>query len=143
MSIEKFTIPVLTTSNYSAWAIQMEHILCVQSVWEVVSGDEKEPKKNDPKYAPLKSILKPISNPPLISFFPPSSNFPSIKTARSIKTRSTGQTLYSSPTCRKLSLKNIRSTRSLPSFGIHFKNVMLPGRRSAGFQLVATLPTRT
>ena len=51
MSIEKFTIPVLTTSNYSAWAIQMEHILCVQSIWEVVSGDEKEPKKNDPKYA--------------------------------------------------------------------------------------------
>jgi len=42
MTTDKFTIPVLTTSNYSAWAMQIEHILAVQGVWEVVSGDEKE-----------------------------------------------------------------------------------------------------
>ena len=50
MSTDKFTIPVLTTSNYSAWATQIEHILCVHGVWEVVSGTEEEPKEDDPKY---------------------------------------------------------------------------------------------
>ena len=50
MSIDKFTIPVLITSNYSAWATQIEHILCVHGVWEVVSGTEEEPKEDDPKY---------------------------------------------------------------------------------------------
>ena len=50
MSTDKFTIPVLTTSNYSAWATQIEHILCVHGVWEVVSGTENEPHEDDPKY---------------------------------------------------------------------------------------------
>src|SRR5436190_7145747 len=48
MSTDKFT--VLTASNYSAWATQMKHILSVHDVWDVVSGDEKEPKEDDPKY---------------------------------------------------------------------------------------------
>ena len=50
MSIDKFIIPVFIISNYSTWATQIEHILCVHDVWEIVSGTEKEPKENDPKY---------------------------------------------------------------------------------------------
>jgi len=45
MTTDKFTIPALTPSNYSAWATQIEHILAVQGVWEVVSGDENEPQQ--------------------------------------------------------------------------------------------------
>ena len=45
MTTDKFTIPVLTASNYSAWAMQIEHILAIQGVWEVISGDEKEPQQ--------------------------------------------------------------------------------------------------
>ena len=50
MSIDKFIIPVLIISNYSAWATQIEHILCVHDVWEIVSGTEEEPKEDDLKY---------------------------------------------------------------------------------------------
>jgi len=50
MSIDKFIIPVLITSNYSVWATQIEHILYVHDVWEIISDTEKKPKENDSKY---------------------------------------------------------------------------------------------
>ena len=50
MSIDKFIIPVLITSNYSAWATQIEHILCVHGVWKIVFDIEKKSKENDSKY---------------------------------------------------------------------------------------------
>jgi len=38
---EKYTIPLLSRSNYSAWSVQIEMILREKKIWKVVNGEEK------------------------------------------------------------------------------------------------------
>src|SRR4030095_14944996 len=47
---EKYNIPLLNSSNYMAWAVQMEMILREKRVWKVVTREEKQPNPNDEKY---------------------------------------------------------------------------------------------
>ena len=47
---EKYTIPLLSGSNYSAWSVQIEMILREKKIWKVVNGEEKKPAPDDDKY---------------------------------------------------------------------------------------------
>ena len=47
---EKYTIPLLSGSNYSAWSVQIEMILREKKIWKVVNGEEKKPVPDDDKY---------------------------------------------------------------------------------------------
>ena len=47
---EKYTIPLLNGSNYSAWSVQIEMILREKKIWKVVNGEEKKPVPDDDKY---------------------------------------------------------------------------------------------
>ncbi len=47
---EKYTIPLLSRSNYSAWSVQIEMILREKKIWKVVNGEEKKPVPDDDKY---------------------------------------------------------------------------------------------
>lgn len=40
------TCPMLTTTNYTVWAIRMKLLLDVHEVWEAVEGETTEKKKN-------------------------------------------------------------------------------------------------
>jgi len=50
MTSEKYNIPLLNSSNYVAWAVQIEMILREKRVWKVVTGEEKKPNPDDEKY---------------------------------------------------------------------------------------------
>ncbi len=47
---KKYTIPLLSGSNYSAWSVQIEMILREKKIWKVVNGEEKKPAPDDDKY---------------------------------------------------------------------------------------------
>ena len=49
---EKYNIPLLNASNYSAWSIQIEMILKEKKAWKAVKGEEATRDPNDRKYTP-------------------------------------------------------------------------------------------
>jgi hypothetical protein len=145
MSNDKFIIPALVASNYSAWATQMEHVLCFQGVWDVVSGDEKAPTMDHPKYASASiqsNVQTSTDAQPVLVILEPEQQAEFDEDCKVYKTKSQGPTLQSFPTCRSPSLRSTKSTKSLLFSGKRFKNDMRLRLRSVELRQDATSPTR-
>jgi hypothetical protein len=141
MTTDKFTIPVLTPSNYYAWATQVEHILAVQGVWDIVSGEEKEPQQ--PEVPRDDAINDGSDSTPMTPTLAPSPTFEQDHAVHKVKVARANAVLFANMSQTIVEEHKKYCTGFHPSSGKLSKSDMLLGLQSVGFQRAVSLLTHT